>query len=417
MKINDQVQNYLNERKNKKKRLSATALLSLLITFAVVASLISPAVSMTLEQYMISLAGSGTMSTGSSMILGDSGTTKFPECVIDTAYTSVPSGAYDLTNDITSADIVDVQGSGDERTVKFSIGYKFSAGHNVGVSSSDKTTLLYYQLPDNIKIREAECGVTKILTDKSSDWRDSKYNSLGNGNALIGYYSISTSGLIVIQLTPDYAKYVENSDDIKGWLEFTGTVERADTAEGDQDVTLGGTTLPTIPFDDKNVTASKNANLQINTDGTATITWSIIVNNPGMYGDLYGGNVTDAMFEGCTDFSTNPANVGTLSGNTFTFNQDADNYETITLTYKTTVNMNAGNQKNNATLTYNQGQTIPLSKDVPLDPNAIKGRITKSGEPSYKVTNDAEYGYVEWTVEAYRDYGISIKDYQVTDAA
>ena len=48
MNLNQKIQSFLNEHKTARKRLSATALLSLLIALSVVSSLIMPAISMTM---------------------------------------------------------------------------------------------------------------------------------------------------------------------------------------------------------------------------------------------------------------------------------------------------------------------------------------------------------------------------------
>ena len=72
MNLNKKIKSFLNQHKKTKKRLSATALLSLLIAIAVVSSLIMPAISMTLE-LAAGLSSVGLMrSSENTMVLGAS---------------------------------------------------------------------------------------------------------------------------------------------------------------------------------------------------------------------------------------------------------------------------------------------------------------------------------------------------------
>lgn len=72
MNLNKKIKSFLNQHKKTKKRLSATALLSLLIAIAVVSSLIMPAISMTLE-LAAGLSSVGLMrSSENTLILGAS---------------------------------------------------------------------------------------------------------------------------------------------------------------------------------------------------------------------------------------------------------------------------------------------------------------------------------------------------------
>lgn len=76
------------------------------------------------------------------------------------------------------------------------------------------------------------------------------------------------------------------------------------------------------------VSISKTGELSDN-----SISWSIIVNNP--YGlNLSSQTITDTMFQYSSDVSTD---YGSVSGNTFTFNNNTTNQKEIIITYTTTL--------------------------------------------------------------------------------
>ncbi len=413
MKINDQVHNYLDERKTKNKRLSATALLSLLIALAVVASLISPAVSMTLEQYYRTNPGAVSTIDDNAWTLLQAGTENGN--VITDAYDYAPAGGKDFGSYITKAEMSNLQDKGDgTKSALFTIEYSFPSGSGIG---SDGTAYIYYQIPENIYIQSDYAGESCKVKDFDDGWAKSEAGIAADG--LSGYYSIDENGMMVIKFTPEYLKYIdEHNGAVKGAISFSGEIRRNDTADGDQTIDFGGHKI-NVEFEDKNLSANKSGTPKFDTSGNPYAVWTITINNPGKYADLNNATLTDTMFPAdTTNITVNPSDVGSFDNGAFTFNANANQNEQIIFTYTTVVTKDTNSVTNEAYLKYGDNQTISMTKTVPFDLNSIKGKITKSGIASYdKQGDNKEFGYIEWTVEAYREYGVSVNGYVVQDDA
>ena len=442
MNINQKIQEFLTEHQYQKKRRIFTAVLSLMIVFSVVSSLIMPAISMTMQDLDDAAAVDTIDAEPAEELEEESSEESNPEEFAEpeeqalsenvmllgagTTYKEAPDRAVDFGSKINAASTKPdplTGGSNSSVTGKFEIEYSFPSGNNgVGfdknVISGEKQPFIYYQLPDNIQATKDYYENENYVTDSSQAWvkyRDE--HGISSENA--GQFSIDQqTGLVVIKFYDDYLKFIDESGGFSGKLSFDGKVNRADTKEGDQKIDFGGV-LINVTFDDKKVTANKSSFK----DGSdpLLIHWTISIQDPGKYGNLNGKTLTDEMFskmEG--SIKTTPENIGSLSGNTFTFNEGADTkgYENIKIEYTTRVteadlkNLTDGKIKNNAKLQTDDGD-LPLSSEQNYDGSSVKASIQKTGTPTYQV--DGTKGFMEWQLKVSRQYGFSLKNYKIQD--
>lgn len=443
MNINQKIQEFLTEHQYQKKRRIFTAVLSLMIVFSVVSSLIMPAISMTMQD-LDDAAAVDTIDAEPAEELEEeleeeSNPEEFAEpeeqalsenvmlLGAGTTYKDAPNGAVDFKDKINAASTKPdplTGGSNSSVTGKFEIGYSFPSGNNgVGFEknvTSGKQPYIYYRLPDNIQATEDYYENEHFVTDGSDAWY--KYRTThGITSENAGNFSIDQeTGLVVIKFYDDYLKFIDTSGGFSGKLSFDGKVNRADTKDGDQKIDFGDKSI-TITFDDKKVTANKSSFK----DGSdpLLIHWTITIQDPSKYGNLNGKTLTDEMFskmEG--NIKTTPENIGSLNGNTFTFNEGADtkdySYENIKIEYTTRVteadlkNLTDGKIKNNAILKTDDGD-LPLSSEQNYDSSSVKASIQKTGTPTYQV--DGTKGFMEWQLKVSRQYGFSLKDYKIQD--
>lgn len=443
MNINQKIQEFLTEHQYQKKRRIFTAVLSLMIVFSVVSSLIMPAISMTMQD-LDDAAAVDTIDAEPAEELEEeleeeSNPEEFAEpeeqalsenvmlLGAGITYQEAPKGAVDFKDKINAASTKPdplTGGSNSSVTGKFEIGYSFPSGNNgVGFEknvTSGKQPYIYYRLPDNIQATEDYYENEHFVTDGSDAWY--KYRTThGITSENAGNFSIDQeTGLVVIKFYDDYLKFIDTSGGFSGKLSFDGKVNRADTKDGDQKIDFGDKSI-TITFDDKKVTANKSSFK----DGSdpLLIHWTITIQDPSKYGNLNGKTLTDEMFskmEG--NIKTTPENIGSLNGNTFTFNEGADtkdySHENIKIEYTTRVteadlkNLTDGKIKNNAILKTDDGD-LPLSSEQNYDSSSVKASIQKTGTPTYQV--DGTKGFMEWQLKVSRQYGFSLKDYKIQD--
>lgn len=443
MNINQKIQEFLTEHQYQKKRRIFTAVLSLMIVFSVVSSLIMPAISMTMQD-LDDAAAVDTIDAEPAEELEEeleeeSNPEEFAEpeeqalsenvmlLGAGITYQEAPKGAVDFKDKINAASTKPdplTGGSNSSVTGKFEIGYSFPSGNNgVGFEknvTSGKQPYIYYRLPDNIQATEDYYENEHFVTDGSDAWY--KYRTThGITSENAGNFSIDQeTGLVVIKFYDDYLKFIDTSGGFSGKLSFDGKVNRADTKDGDQKIDFGDKSI-TITFDDKKVTANKSSYK----DGSdpLLIHWTITIQDPSKYGNLNGKTLTDEMFskmEG--NIKTTPENIGSLNGNTFTFNEGADtkdySHENIKIEYTTRVteadlkNLTDGKIKNNAILKTDDGD-LPLSSEQNYDSSSVKASIQKTGTPTYQV--DGTKGFMEWQLKVSRQYGFSLKDYKIQD--
>lgn len=443
MNINQKIQEFLTEHQYQKKRRIFTAVLSLMIVFSVVSSLIMPAISMTMQDLDDAAAVDTIDAEPAEELEEESSEESNPEEFAEpeeqalsenvmllgagTTYKEAPDRAVDFGSKINAASTKPdslTGGSNSSVTGKFEIEYSFPSGNNgVGfdknVISGKKQPFIYYQLPDNIQATKDYYENENYVTDSSQAWvkyRDE--HGISSENA--GQFSIDQqTGLVVIKFYDDYLKFIDESGGFSGKLSFDGKVNRADTKEGDQKIDFGGVSI-NVTFDDKKVTANKSSYK----DGSdpLLIHWTITIQDPGKYGNLNGKTLTDEMFSKAENIKTTPENIGSLNGNTFIFNEGADtkdnNHENIKIEYTTRVteadlkNLTDGKIKNNAKLQTDDGD-LPLSSEQNYDSSSVKASIQKTGTPTYQV--DGTKGYIEWQLRVSRQYGFSLKNYKIQD--
>ena len=442
MNINQKIQEFLTEHQYQKKRRIFTAVLSLMIVFSVVSSLIMPAISMTMQD-LDDAAAVDTIDAEPAEELEESSEESDSEEFAEpeeqalsenvmllgagTTYQEAPKEAVDFGSKINVASTKPnplTGGSGNSVTGTFNVGYMFPTGDN-HVGYSNYQPYIYYKLPNNIQAiqdyYEEEEG--NITTDGSPAWGDyCKKHGIDSDKKNAGRFSIDKeTGLVVIKFTDDYLKFIdEQGGGFSGTIEFQGKVNRADTKDGDQKIDFGNQSI-TVTFDDKKVTANKSS-FKDSSD-PLLIHWTITIQDPSKYGNLNGKTLTDEMFskmEG--SIKTTPENIGSLNGNTFTFNEGADtkdyNHENIKIEYTTRVteadlkNLTDGKIKNNAILKTDDGD-LPLSSEQNYDGSSVKASIQKTGTPTYQV--DGTKGFMEWQLKVSRQYGFSLKNYKIQD--
>lgn len=444
MNINQKIQEFLTEHQYQKKRRIFTAVLSLMIVFSVVSSLIMPAISMTMQDLddaaaVETIDAEPTEELEESSEESDSEEFAEPEEESEEqalsenvmllgagiTYQEAPEGAVDFGGKINSASTTPnplTGGSGNSVTGEFNVGYTFPTGDN-HVGYKHYQPYIYYKLPDNIQAIQDYYEGENITTDGSPAWGNyCTEHGIDSDKKNAGQFSIDKeTGLVVIKFTEDYLKFVDTQGGgFSGTITFQGKVNRADTKDGDQKIDFGDKSI-TITFDDKKVTANKSSFK----DGSdpLLIHWTITIQDPSKYGNLNGKTLTDEMFskmEG--NIKTTPENIGSLNGNTFTFNEGADtkdySHENIKIEYTTRVteadlkNLTDGKIKNNAILKTDDGD-LPLSSEQNYDSSSVKASIQKTGTPTYQV--DGTKGFMEWQLKVSRQYGFSLKNYKIQD--
>lgn len=444
MNINQKIQEFLTEHQYQKKRRIFTAVLSLMIVFSVVSSLIMPAISMTMQD-LDDAAAVETIDAEPTEELEESSEESNSEefakpeeepeeqalsenvmlLGAGITYQEAPEGAVDFGGKINSASTTPnplTGGSGNSVTGEFNVGYTFPTGDN-HVGYKHYQPYIYYKLPDNIQAIQDYYEGENITTDGSPAWGNyCTEHGIDSDKKNAGQFSIDKeTGLVVIKFTEDYLKFVDTQGGgFSGTITFQGKVNRADTKDGDQKIDFGDKSI-TITFDDKKVTANKSSFK----DGSdpLLIHWTITIQDPSKYGNLNGKTLTDEMFskmEG--NIKTTPENIGSLNGNTFTFNEGADtkdySHENIKIEYTTRVteadlkNLTDGKIKNNAILKTDDGD-LPLSSEQNYDSSSVKASIQKTGTPTYQV--DGTKGFMEWQLKVSRQYGFSLKNYKIQD--
>lgn len=441
MNINQKIQEFLTEHQYQKKRRIFTAVLSLMIVFSVVSSLIMPAISMTMQDLDDAAAVETIDAEPAEELEEESSEESNPEEFAQpeeqalsenvmllgagTTYKDAPNGAVNFEERINAASTDPnplTGGSNSSVTGTFNVGYMFPTGNN-NVGYNHYQPYIYYKLPDNIQATQDYYEGENKTVDNSDSWRNYCIdNNIDSDKRNAGQFSIDKeTGLVVIKFTDDYLKYIDlQGGGFSGTIEFQGKVNRADTKDGDQKIDFGDKSI-TITFDDKKVTANKSSFK----DGSdpLLIHWTITIQDPSKYGNLNGKTLTDEMFskvEG--NIKTTPENIGSLNGNTFTFNEGADtkdySHENIKIEYTTRVteadlkNLTDGKIKNNAILKTDDGD-LPLSSEQNYDSSSVKASIQKTGTPTYQV--DGTKGFMEWQLKVSRQYGFSLKNYKIQD--
>lgn len=420
MDINGKIQTYLKKRKKLKRSLPFHAMLSLLVTICVVSNLIMPAISMSIEMSPLSLhlsnAGIGparptengyfesiqTLIPDKAENFGDVGNQSQS---LSFTLNSNPAGTTDESGNIT----INAGGLG-EVAISMVMTYTMMAST---VSTDDPC--IYYQLPDGITIQdETYVGPNMKVFDDSYPGPDH----------VAGYFTISADGLIVIQFLDDYISWLKTngSTTYTGSIEFTGTIDRAETADGDQNLNIGGKEINVI-FNDTVNNIDKTAAVSDNDNGEVTIQWTVTVTDAGF--GLGGWTVKDEKFAtvGSSAITVDPAGLGefTADGSSYVFYDEcvSPDDKTVTFTYSETISVSELNERY-ANNNLNVSNTASVSKDalkneVDRTVQLSQTTISKNGVQDYQSSGQIN-NKIDWTVDVENPYGASLKDYVIYDA-
>lgn len=397
MNINQKIQEFLTEHQYQKKRRIFTAVLSLMIVFSVVSSLIMPAISMTMQD-LDDAAAVDTIDAEPAeeniMLLGES-------APIDLITSSSTHEITITDKDANNKDITDndYNKDGNSANLSFFIKYTLLKMKNRFDKNSEYDLYIDY---DNLNVTSIEDG--KIF---DSDYSVDKEAAT--------YTFDSTEKRIKIKLTQDYIdNYVDAEDktgDLTGSFYFSGTVNRKNDASGDQIIKIGGEEI-TVKFQDKNVSLTKNG--WVDSANNGDIVWTINVNPNGL--SLKDYTLVDNMLQKASgDVSINPSNAATYHTDTKQITFDENNTDNVTITYRTkigTADLQAGSVKNEATLQKDGEEPIKDSKTVELSKTPI--HVTKYGEADYE-HNKPRGNKIDWTITITNEYNTSLNGYRIQD--
>lgn len=397
MNINQKIQEFLTEHQYQKKRRIFTAVLSLMIVFSVVSSLIMPAISMTMQD-LDDAAAVDTIDAEPAeeniMLLGES-------APIDLITSSSTHEITITDKDANNKDITDndYNKDGNSANLSFFIKYTLLKMKNRFDKNSEYDLYIDY---DNLNVTSIEDG--KIF--------DPDYSI--NKEAAT-YTFDSTEKRIKIKLTQDYIdNYVDAEDktgDLTGSFYFSGTVNRKNDASGDQTIKIGGEEI-TVKFQDKNVSLTKNG--WVDSANNGDIVWTINVNPNGL--SLKDYTLVDNMLQKASgDVSINPSNAATYHTDTKQITFDENNTDNVTITYRTKIGTEDLKNKsvtNKATLQKNGENPIEASNTVYLDKTPVT--VTKGGEADYE-KGKSRNKKIDWTITITSEYGTSLNGYQIID--
>lgn len=414
MNLNQKIQSFLKKHKNTKKRLSATALLSMLITLSVVSSLTMPAISMTMSEFISST------DAGSIAVYTESGE----------ALNILSAENYQMT--ISYGDNCFYENSIDNNgdSTKINTGLKLEPN----TSSIDLSFFISYNFTHNVKdaINSVPNGQPHLTLDLGNPNLTAVFPNGQTSGEIIdpnkqditaGTYAID-NGCIKITLTPEYISYINNGDEpdsgkgsglISGVLDFTGKLGRSDNASGDQTLKVNGDTI-TIDFPVQHPTIDKTYSIDNN---NGTVDWTLTVYNTANI-DLGGYTITDSMFTTYNDavtksLSWNPSEAGSYNNGVFTFKQGF-NRTPITITYKTpiTEEMLKDSSKRTNSATINKGTEYTSEKvERTVDLNN-PFNVRKKGQTDY--SQGKGYGNkIDWTITIDNNYGVSLENYLIED--
>lgn len=395
MNINQKIQEFLTEHQYQKKRRIFTAVLSLMIVFSVISSLIMPAISMTMQD-LDDAAAVDTIDAEPTeeniMLLGESA----PIDLITSSSTRTIKIIDKATNkDITDSDY---NKDGNSADLLFYIEYTLLKMKNRFDKNSDYDLYIDY---DNL-------NVTDIDNGKISDplYSEDDYAAT--------YEYDNTEHRIKIKLTSAYIDYINGEDktgDLTGSFYFSGTVNRKNDASGDQIIKIGGEEI-TVKFQDKNVSLTKNG--WVDSANNGDIVWTITVNPNGL--SLKDYTLVDNMLQKASgDVSINPSNAATYHTDTKQITFDENNTDNVTITYRTKIGTEDLKNKsvtNKATLQKNGENPIEASNTVYLDKTPVT--VTKGGEADYE-KGKSRNKKIDWTITITSEYGTSLNGYQIID--
>lgn len=413
MNINQKIQEFLTEHQYQKKRRIFTAVLSLMIVFSVVSSLIMPAISMTMQD-LDDAAAVDTIDAEPAeenimlLGLGDENRQTEPINLAERATSSGGSfniSAIDIGEDGKGKNEIDNNYvvSTDRANIKFEVSYTLSDMNKVFKKGANF---------EHLYIDIENFTISNTYNGELNDAAYSEYMA-NNGHGLVnpGTYEV-VGNRIKLHLTDAYIDYIDRGEgNVTGTLNFSGELSRNNTASGDQTVTIGGKDI-VIPFQDKNVILTKNG--WVDSANNGDIVWTINVNPNGL--SLKDYTLVDNMLQKASgDVSINPSNVATYHTDTKQITFDENNTDNVTITYRTKIGTEDLKNKsvtNKATLQKNGENPIEASNTVTLDRNPI--HVNKDGKADYE-NGKSRNKKIDWTITITSNYGTSLNGYQIID--
>lgn len=397
MNINQKIQEFLTEHQYQKKRRIFTAVLSLMIVFSVVSSLIMPAISMTMQD-LDDAAAVETIDAEPAeeniMLLGEEN--RQTES-INLAEKAKSDGTFKITaTDLDTKQTIDNNYviNQDKANIEFYLEFTLNNMKNIFKKDADF---------DHLYV-----DITNFNANDSGKLYDAEYSDEKEA----GSYRFE-NGKIYIKLTNEYIDYIDSgTGNVTGTLNFSGELSRNNTASGDQTVKIGGEEI-TVKFQDKNVSLTKNG--WVDSANNGDIVWTITVNPNGL--SLKDYTLVDNMLKNASgDVSINPSSAATYHTDTKQITFDENNTDNVTITYRTkigTADLKNKSVTNKATLQKNEETPIEASTTVSL--NKIPVTVTKDGKADYE-NGKSRNKKIDWTITIKSEYGTSLNGYQIKDA-
>lgn len=413
MNINQKIQEFLTEHQYQKKRRIFTAVLSLMIVFSVVSSLIMPAISMTMQD-LDDAAAVDTIDAEPAeenmmlLGLGDENRQTEPINLAERATSSGGSfniSAIDIGEDGKGKNEIDNNYvvSTDRTNIKFEVSYTLSDMDKVFKKGANF---------EHLYIDIENFTISNTYNGELNDAAYSEYMA-NNGHGLVnpGTYEV-VGNRIKLHLTDAYIDYIDGGEgNVTGTLNFSGELSRNNTASGDQTVNIGGEKI-TIKFQDKQAGVEKNYWVD---SSKGEIEWTITVKPNGL--SLKDYTLVDNMLQKASgDVSINPSSAATYNPNDKKVTFDESNTGDVTIKYRTkigTADLQAGNVTNKAILQKDGENPIEDSKTVTFDKTPVN--VTKDGKADYE-NGKSRNKKIDWTITITSKYGTSLNGYQIKDA-
>lgn len=413
MNINQKIQEFLTEHQYQKKRRIFTAVLSLMIVFSVVSSLIMPAISMTMQD-LDDAAAVDTIDAEPAeenmmlLGLGDENRQTEPINLAERATSSGGSfniSAIDIGEDGNGKNEIDNNYvvSTDKTNIKFEVSYTLSDMDKVFKKGANF---------EHLYIDIENFTISNTYNGELNDATYSEYMA-NNGHGLVnpGTYEV-VGNRIKLHLTDAYIDYIDGGEgNVTGTLNFSGELSRNNTASGDQTIKIGGKDI-VIPFQDKQAGVEKNYWVD---SSKGEIEWTITVKPNGL--SLKDYTLVDNMLQNASgDVSINPSSAATYNPNDKKVTFDESNTGDVTIKYRTkigTADLQAGSVTNKATLQKNGENPIEDSKTVTFDKTPVN--VAKDGKADYE-KGKPRNNKIDWTITIASKYGTSLNGYQIKDA-
>lgn len=405
MNLNQKIQSILNEHKKTKRRSSATAFLSVLISVLVVSNLIMPAISMSisdLSSFVKSYAATpGTPSTiaGTNMLdLMSANEWNATLAANGTYFYDANQGGVTTNTSLkTNTDILTMEGY---------IAYKFSQDVKKYLEGSGPH--LGWDLGNS--------NLTAIFKDQNGNIIDhGLVNDPAYPDGEAGIFKIE-GGCVKVTLTEGYINYVKSGDGdgtIEGSLNFEGNLNSSNDESGDQKFIINGQEV-VIDFPDKWPTIDKTSWVN---ESNGTIEWTIEVKNPN-YVALDTYTLTDDMLKNAVgDVTILPSDAGRFENGQIAFDSNYKNGATIKYVTKITEDQMKkveGSQKNHAELKKDNNKIAEDDETANLWKEPFT--VTKKGTPDYQTPGGSYSKEINWEITIKNEYGGSLEDYLIEDA-